>query len=144
MSLVPPRSFPRLARNDRANCSYGKSSLQRDQSFAESFRSRDDGFHEIETLIAPISLYDEIQNRSSVPATRNRRFGAMIRRCRKAEDNIVVRAAKHLFSKKRRSPAVSRSCSKGNSTRRRSYGGGTRRRLPLCWPPTNCSREFAP
>ena len=40
---------------------YASSRSREDQSFAESSRPASDGFHEIETLIAPISLCDEIK-----------------------------------------------------------------------------------
>jgi 4-diphosphocytidyl-2-C-methyl-D-erythritol kinase len=67
---------------------------------------RDDGFHEIETLIAPISLYDEIKierhglkqgigfhcNDPSVPA---------------GDANLIVRAAKTFFAATKLKPAVS-------------------------------------
>ena len=67
---------------------------------------RSDGFHEIETFIAPVSLYDEIEigksNRSteigfdcddpSVPA---------------GEDNLIVRAAKSFFAATKLKSAVS-------------------------------------
>ncbi len=67
---------------------------------------RDDGFHEIETLIAPISVCDEIKIRRrslkkgiefqcddpSVPA---------------GDDNLIVRAAKGFFAATKLKPAVS-------------------------------------
>jgi 4-diphosphocytidyl-2-C-methyl-D-erythritol kinase len=66
---------------------------------------RDDGFHEIETLIAPISLYDEIkidkgggkneiEFRCDNPSVPN------------SEDNLVVRAAKAFFSTTKLEPSV--------------------------------------
>jgi len=68
------------------------------------FGRRSDGFHEIETLIAPISLYDEIkiEQRSGKQEIAFRCDDPSVP---KGEDNIVVRAA-NTFSKKRRSPAV--------------------------------------
>jgi 4-diphosphocytidyl-2-C-methyl-D-erythritol kinase len=67
---------------------------------------RSDGFHEIETLIAPISLSDEIKI--------EQRFGKheIVFRCDdpsvpKGEDNIVVRAAKVFFEETKITNGVS-------------------------------------
>src|SRR5262245_14994445 len=59
---------------------------------------RSDGFHEIETLIGPISLCDEIK------IERCSRKNGIAFRCDnpsvpKGEDNLVVRAAKVFFEK---------------------------------------------
>ena len=57
---------------------------------------RDDGFHEIETLIAPISLCDEIKiNRR--PGKQEIAFRCDDPSVPKGEDNIVVRAANAFF-----------------------------------------------
>ena len=62
---------------------------------------RPDGFHEIETLIAPVSLYDEI---SLKPNESGIRFDcddpALL------HDNLVVRAAELFFEKAKRKPAI--------------------------------------
>lgn len=67
---------------------------------------RPDGFHEIETLITPISLRDEIK------IDQNERGQGIIFRCDDAsvpqgEDNLVVRAANLFFKTAKLSPAVS-------------------------------------
>jgi 4-diphosphocytidyl-2-C-methyl-D-erythritol kinase len=67
---------------------------------------RPDGFHEIETLITPISLRDEIK------IDRNERGQGIFFRCDDAsvsqgEDNLVVRAANLFFKTTKLSPAVS-------------------------------------
>ena len=67
---------------------------------------RSDGFHEIETLIAPISLSDEIN-------IERKRSGADIEfHCDDplvpiGEDNLVIRAAKSFFAAAKLTPAVS-------------------------------------
>ena len=62
---------------------------------------RPDGFHEIETLMAPVSLYDEI---TLQPNESGIRFdcddSALL------NDNLVVRAAELFFEKTKRKPAV--------------------------------------
>ena len=67
---------------------------------------RSDGFHEIKTLIAPISLYDEIQIEQ-----RSGKKGIDFR-CNdlsmpKGDDNLAVRAAKVFFEKTKVAAAVS-------------------------------------
>jgi 4-diphosphocytidyl-2-C-methyl-D-erythritol kinase len=62
---------------------------------------RPDGFHEIETLMAPISLFDEI---TIAPNESGIRF-----QCNEAaitDDNLVVRAAELFFEKLKTKPAV--------------------------------------
>src|SRR5438552_4023550 len=67
---------------------------------------RNDGFHELDTLIAPISLYDEIRIDKGRP-------GKVIEfRCddpsvAKGDDNLAVRAAKAFFETTKIEPAVS-------------------------------------
>src|SRR5215471_7909446 len=59
---------------------------------------RPDGFHEIETLIAPISLYDKID------ITKQRRwidFSCDDPTLSTGDDNLVVRAAKLFFEQTR-------------------------------------------
>src|ERR1051325_3554273 len=65
---------------------------------------RGDGFHEIETLIAPISLYDEIEI--------EKQSGSIDFSCddpplSPGDDNLVVRAAKAFFDKTKLSAGVS-------------------------------------
>jgi 4-diphosphocytidyl-2-C-methyl-D-erythritol kinase len=67
---------------------------------------RPDGFHEIETLITPISLRDEIT------IDRDERGQGIVFRCDEAsvpqgEDNLVVRAANLFFKAAKLSPTVS-------------------------------------
>jgi 4-diphosphocytidyl-2-C-methyl-D-erythritol kinase len=67
---------------------------------------RSDGFHEIETLIAPITLYDEIK------INRKKSGQGMEFRCDDpsipiGDDNLVVRAANLFFTKTKLTPAVS-------------------------------------
>src|SRR6266550_9194116 len=67
---------------------------------------RNDGFHELDTLIAPISLYDEIRIDKERP-------GKVIEfRCddpsvAEGDDNLAVRAAKAFFETTKIEPAVS-------------------------------------
>ena len=67
---------------------------------------RDDGFHEIETLITPISIYDEIKIES-----RNLKKGIEFRcddpSVPAGNDNLIVRAAKSFFAATKVKPAVS-------------------------------------
>jgi 4-diphosphocytidyl-2-C-methyl-D-erythritol kinase len=67
---------------------------------------RNDSFHEIETLIAPISLCDEIK------IDRSHAKGEIEFRCNdpsvpKGDDNLAVRAAKAFFNATKIKPAVS-------------------------------------
>src|SRR5215472_10020421 len=69
-------------------------------------RQRGDGFHEIETLIAPITLYDEIE------IAKNDRITEIKFNCDDAsvptgDNNLVVRAAKSFFAVTKLKPAVS-------------------------------------
>ena len=62
---------------------------------------RPDGFHEIETLITPVSLYDEVRiepNESGIQFECDE--AALLR------DNLVVRAAELFFEKTKTKPAV--------------------------------------
>ncbi|MEY2480985.1 MAG: 4-diphosphocytidyl-2-C-methyl-D-erythritol kinase [Verrucomicrobiota bacterium] len=67
---------------------------------------RPDGFHEIETLIAPISLRDEIKidKKAGGQGTNFRCDDAAVPQ---GEDNLVVRAANLFFKTTKLSPAVS-------------------------------------
>jgi 4-diphosphocytidyl-2-C-methyl-D-erythritol kinase len=69
--------------------------------FLRVLRRRDDGFHEIETLMAPITLCDSLEIE---PATE---FGFHCEEPALAsEDNLVVRAARLFFSETNREPKV--------------------------------------
>src|SRR5262249_59234536 len=67
-------------------------------------KRRPDGFHEIETLIAPISLYDKIEIEKQ---NRWIDFGCDDPTLSRAEDNLVVRAAKAFFEKTKIKSGVS-------------------------------------
>jgi 4-diphosphocytidyl-2-C-methyl-D-erythritol kinase len=67
---------------------------------------REDGFHEIETLIAPISLCDEI-NIQRKDGGQGIDFHCDDPSVPRAEDNLVVRAAKSFFAAMKMTPAVS-------------------------------------
>ena len=67
---------------------------------------RDDGFHELETLIAPISLYDELRIEKERPGN-----GIKLRcddpSVPQDDDNLAVRAAKAFFEATKIEPAIS-------------------------------------
>jgi len=67
---------------------------------------REDGFHEIETLIAPISLCDEI-NIERKKSGQGIDFHCDDPSVPRGEDNLVVRAAKSFFAAMKMTPAVS-------------------------------------
>ncbi len=81
---------------------------------------RADGFHEIETVMGPVSLYDEI---TIVPNESGIRF-----ECDDAslagDDNLVVRAAELFFKKKKIKPAVAIALKK-NIPHGAGLGGGS-------------------
>ncbi len=58
---------------------------------------RADGFHEIETVMAPISLYDEITLTRNRRTTKGSASPATIRRLPSGDDNLAVRAARIFF-----------------------------------------------
>jgi 4-diphosphocytidyl-2-C-methyl-D-erythritol kinase len=62
---------------------------------------RPDGFHEIDTLMAPVSLYDEITLEPNEPGIRFHCDEPALLR-----DNLVVRAAELFFEKTKRKPAI--------------------------------------
>jgi 4-diphosphocytidyl-2-C-methyl-D-erythritol kinase len=66
---------------------------------------RSDGFHELETLIAPISLYDEI--RIDKGHRKGIRFGCDDPSVPQGSDNLAVRAAKAFFERTKMEPAIS-------------------------------------
>jgi 4-diphosphocytidyl-2-C-methyl-D-erythritol kinase len=67
---------------------------------------RKDGFHELETLMAPISLYDEIRI-DKARSERGIEFRCDNPSVPQDDDNLVVRAAKAFFKTARIEPAIS-------------------------------------
>ena len=67
---------------------------------------REDGFHEIETLIAPVSLHDEIKI-DKIDVGKGIEFRCDDSSVSSGEDNLVVRAAKSFFAATKLTPAVS-------------------------------------
>jgi len=67
---------------------------------------RSDGFHEIETLIAPISLYDEIRIDKG-DAKEGIEFRCDDPSVPKGDNNLAVRAAKAFFAETNVKPAIS-------------------------------------
>jgi 4-diphosphocytidyl-2-C-methyl-D-erythritol kinase len=67
---------------------------------------RNDGFHELDTLIAPISLYDEIRIDKGRPGKRIE-FRCDDPSIPQGDDNLAVRAAKAFFDTTKIVPAVS-------------------------------------
>ena len=104
---------------------------------------RSDGFHEIETFIAPISLCDEIKIEQ-----RSGKHGIAFRcddpSVPKGEDNIVVRAANVVFRRNEGHGAVFRSRSKKEFHTARVLVEEAATLLPLCWRSTNCLRRICP
>jgi 4-diphosphocytidyl-2-C-methyl-D-erythritol kinase len=67
---------------------------------------REDGFHELDTLIAPISLYDEIRIDKAHPG-KGIEFRCDDPSVPQGDDNLAVRAAKAFFETTRIEPAIS-------------------------------------
>src|SRR6266700_8296040 len=67
---------------------------------------REDGFHEIETLIAPVSLHDEIKI-DKIDRGKGIKFRCDDQSVPRGEDNLVVRAAKRFFAATKLTPAIS-------------------------------------
>jgi 4-diphosphocytidyl-2-C-methyl-D-erythritol kinase len=67
---------------------------------------REDGFHEIETLIAPVSLHDEIKI-DKIDIGKGIEFRCDDPSVPLHQDNLVVRAAKSFFAAAKLTPAVS-------------------------------------
>jgi 4-diphosphocytidyl-2-C-methyl-D-erythritol kinase len=67
---------------------------------------RKDGFHEIETLIAPVSLHDEIKI-DKIDIGKGIKFRCDDPSVPRGEDNLVVRAANRFFAATKLTPAVS-------------------------------------
>ncbi len=83
-------------------------------------RRRDDGFHEIETLMAPVSLYDEITIEPNESGIQFDCDNASL----SGSDNLVVRAAELFFERKNAKPAVRISLKK-NIPHGAGLGGGS-------------------
>jgi 4-diphosphocytidyl-2-C-methyl-D-erythritol kinase len=67
---------------------------------------RNDGFHELDTLIAPISLYDEIRIDKGRPG-KGIEFRCDDPSVPQGDDNLTVRAAKAFFETTKIEPAIS-------------------------------------
>src|SRR5260370_26462313 len=67
---------------------------------------RNDGFHEIETLIARVSLHDEIKI-DKIDRGKGIKFRCDDPSVPRGEDNLVVRAAERFFAATKLTPAVS-------------------------------------
>jgi 4-diphosphocytidyl-2-C-methyl-D-erythritol kinase len=67
---------------------------------------RNDGFHELDTLIAPISLYDEIRIDKARPG-KGIEFRCDDPSVPQGDDNLAVRAAKAFFETTKIDPAIS-------------------------------------
>jgi 4-diphosphocytidyl-2-C-methyl-D-erythritol kinase len=67
---------------------------------------REDGFHEIETLIAPVSLHDEIKI-DKIDIGKGIKFRCDNPSVSSDEDNLVVRSARSFFAATKLTPAVS-------------------------------------
>jgi len=67
---------------------------------------RDDGFHELKTLIAPISFYDELRIDKKRPGN-GIKFRCDDRSVPQNDDNLAVRAAKAFFETTKIEPAIS-------------------------------------
>jgi 4-diphosphocytidyl-2-C-methyl-D-erythritol kinase len=67
---------------------------------------RNDGFHELDTLIAPISLYDELRIDKGRPGN-GIKFRCDDPSVPQGDDNLAVRAAKAFFETTKIAPAVS-------------------------------------
>jgi 4-diphosphocytidyl-2-C-methyl-D-erythritol kinase len=67
---------------------------------------RNDGFHEIETLIAPVSLHDEIKI-NKIDRGKGIKFCCDDPSVPLRDDNLVVRAANRFFAATKLTPAVS-------------------------------------
>jgi 4-diphosphocytidyl-2-C-methyl-D-erythritol kinase len=67
---------------------------------------REDGFHEIDTLIAPVSLHDEIKI-DKIDVGKGIKFRCDDPSVSSGEDNLVVRAANSFFTATKLTPAVS-------------------------------------
>src|SRR5436190_19325505 len=65
---------------------------------------RNDGFHELDTLIVPISLYDEIRIDKGRHGIQFRRDDPSVPQ---GDDNLAVRAAKAFFETTKIEPAIS-------------------------------------
>src|SRR5213078_2017315 len=69
--------------------------------FLRVLRRREDGFHEIETFMAPITLYDSLELESAIAFEFHCDEPGLA-----GDDNFVVRAARLFFSETNRAPKV--------------------------------------
>src|ERR1700758_2445763 len=67
---------------------------------------REDGFHEIETVIAPVSLHDEIKI-DKIDVGNRIKFRCDDPSVARGDGNLVVRAANRFFAATKLTPAVS-------------------------------------
>ena len=104
---------------------------------------RSDGFHEIETFIAPISLCDEIkiEQRSGKQEIAFRCDDPSVP---KGEDNIVVRAANVFFEETKITQRCFDRAQKEQFHTAPVWVEEAATLLPLCWRSTNCSRRIYP
>jgi 4-diphosphocytidyl-2-C-methyl-D-erythritol kinase len=84
---------------------------------------RNDGFHELDTLIAPISLYDEITIDKGL-AGKGIEFRCDDPLVPQGDDNLAVRAAKAFFERTKIEPAISIELNK-NVPHGAGLGGGS-------------------
>ena len=91
---------------------------------------RNDGFHELETLIAPISLYDEIKIDKAVRQT-GIEFRCDDPSVPQGDDNLAGRAANAFFETTKIEPAIFHRAQKENSAWRRTGRRKQRRRFRL-------------
>src|SRR4051812_39132816 len=89
-----------FADSDRLECMQLHAPAKINLSFRILHR-RADGFHEIETLMAPVSLYDEITLRTNEAGLRFHCDDPAL-----LTDNLVVRAADLFFERRKAKPAV--------------------------------------
>jgi 4-diphosphocytidyl-2-C-methyl-D-erythritol kinase len=84
---------------------------------------RDDSFHELDTLIAPISLYDEIRI-EKLRVGKGIEFQCDDPSVPQGHDNLAVRAANAFFERTRSEPAISIELTK-NIPHGAGLGGGS-------------------
>jgi 4-diphosphocytidyl-2-C-methyl-D-erythritol kinase len=93
-----PVNFPGFM--NRLECMQLRAPAKINLSFRIRHR-RSDGFHEIETLMSPVSLYDEITLQPNESGLRFHCDNSAL-----LTDNLVVRAAELFFEKKKTKPTV--------------------------------------
>src|SRR6266542_5659282 len=98
--------FLDFARNDRKIMPMQVFAPAKINLYLKILGRRSDGFHEIETLIAPISLCDEIKI-DRRPGKQEIAFRCDDPSVPKGEDNIVVRAANAFFEETKITSGIS-------------------------------------